>query len=66
MSSQQDCHIARWLEQIATSMNETCCYIPNGLDFAQFGVLEQPGEALPRTCSDDVSPSRSGKDHRMV
>ncbi|MGC1784327.1 MAG: glycosyltransferase family 4 protein [Acidobacteriaceae bacterium] len=39
--------IARWLEQIATSMNETCCYIPNGLDFAQFGVDVDPAKRSP-------------------
>jgi glycosyltransferase involved in cell wall biosynthesis len=29
--------IARWLEQVAHEMGETCHYIPNGLDFTKFG-----------------------------
>ena len=36
--------IARWLEQIASSMDEKCVYIPNGLDFAQFGFDVDPAE----------------------
>lgn len=30
--------IARWLEQIAASLQETASYIPNGLDFDRFGL----------------------------
>ena len=29
--------IARWLEEVAHEMGETCHYIPNGLDFTKFG-----------------------------
>jgi glycosyltransferase involved in cell wall biosynthesis len=29
--------IARWLEDIAKDIGESCHYIPNGLDFAKFG-----------------------------
>lgn len=36
--------IARWLEQIASSMDEKCVYIPNGLDFAKFGLDVDPRE----------------------
>ena len=44
--------ISRWLQQIATSINETCCYIPNGLDFVQFGV--------------DVDPTKRSSDHVLM
>lgn len=30
--------ISRWLGEIAQSLGETYCYIPNGLDFQRFGV----------------------------
>jgi glycosyltransferase involved in cell wall biosynthesis len=34
--------IARWLQQIAFEMKETCQYIPNGLDFNKFGMDIKP------------------------
>jgi glycosyltransferase involved in cell wall biosynthesis len=30
--------IARWLEQFARQLGEDCHYVPNGLDFAAFGI----------------------------
>jgi len=38
--------IARWLEEKANFMNEKCAYIPNGLDFTQFGLDENPSERV--------------------
>ncbi|MBS1851096.1 MAG: glycosyltransferase family 4 protein [Acidobacteria bacterium] len=35
--------IARWLQELAHAMGEECAYIPNGLDFARFG-LDTPVE----------------------
>jgi glycosyltransferase involved in cell wall biosynthesis len=34
--------IARWLADIAHEIGETCHYIPNGLDFTQFGCDSPP------------------------
>lgn len=38
--------IGQWLEEKANSMNEKCAYIPNGLDFTQFGLDENPSERV--------------------
>ena len=34
--------IARWLEDIAKRLGEPCCYIPNGLNFAEFDIDISP------------------------
>ena len=34
--------IARWLEDVARQMGESCHYIPNGLDFTKFGCDTPP------------------------
>jgi glycosyltransferase involved in cell wall biosynthesis len=39
--------IARWLEDIAQQMGETCHYIPNGLDFTKFGCDTPPEVRTP-------------------
>ncbi len=36
--------IARWLEDVAGELGERCHYIPNGIDFAAFGIDVQPVE----------------------
>lgn len=36
--------IARWLEQAIHSLGEHCHYVPNGLNFAAFGVDTPPAE----------------------
>ena len=41
--------ISRWLEQVARSLGETADYIPNGLDFAAFGLDVPPEERDPHT-----------------
>lgn len=33
--------ISKWLESIATELGEDCVYIPNGLDFQRFRILNQ-------------------------
>jgi glycosyltransferase involved in cell wall biosynthesis len=35
--------VARWLRDMARELGVECCYIPNGIDFQQFG-LDQPPE----------------------
>lgn len=40
--------ISRWLGDIATSLGETFRYIPNGLDFKQFGVDVAPEQRDPK------------------
>jgi glycosyltransferase involved in cell wall biosynthesis len=39
--------IAKWLEALAGSMGQSCTYIPNGIDFDEFGI-DAPIEARPR------------------
>jgi glycosyltransferase involved in cell wall biosynthesis len=34
--------IAKWLAEIARELNESCYYIPNGLDFTAFGIDISP------------------------
>jgi glycosyltransferase involved in cell wall biosynthesis len=40
--------IARWLEEFGSQLGEHCYYIPNGLNFAAFGVDSAPAERSPR------------------
>lgn len=40
--------ISRWLGEIAQSLGETYCYIPNGLDFQRFGVDHAIEKRNPR------------------
>lgn len=44
--------IAKWLRSIADGLGESCTYIPNGLDFASFGI--------------DVPPERRRRDRLMM
>ena len=39
--------ISRWLVEIADSLGELACYIPNGLDFQRFGVDVPPDHRNP-------------------
>src|SRR5918994_3082956 len=41
--------IARWLQELATSMGEHAEYIPNGLDFQAFGIDIAPAARKPAT-----------------
>jgi glycosyltransferase involved in cell wall biosynthesis len=41
--------IARWLQELATSMGEHAEYIPNGLDFRAFGIDIAPAARRPAT-----------------
>ena len=41
--------IAHWLEKIATDLNEPSCYIPNGLDFTEFGMDIMPEQRQPNS-----------------
>lgn len=40
--------ISRWLGEVARSLGESYCYIPNGLDFQCFGVDTPPQDRDPR------------------
>lgn len=40
--------IAKWLEEIAISIGEESTYIPNGLDFEEFGVDASPADRNTR------------------
>jgi glycosyltransferase involved in cell wall biosynthesis len=48
--------IARWLEDIAHEIGETCDYIPNGLDFTQFGRDVPPESRNPMQIAMLFSP----------
>ncbi len=39
--------ISKWLKEIAESLGESADYIPNGLDFAEFGMDIKPAERDP-------------------
>jgi glycosyltransferase involved in cell wall biosynthesis len=41
--------IARWLQEIAEKLGERSVYIPNGLDFAAFGMDRPPQDRPPRS-----------------
>ena len=41
--------ISRWLKDVAQTLGESACYIPNGLDFQSFGMDVAPEERDPHS-----------------